>query len=282
MAEIALSHGRLLKEIQQTETFRGAGAFWWLGQHTFIVKAMGYVIYIDPWFAPHEQRQTPPLLTPDEGESAHFVLVTHGHGDHLCLATLAGIRDASPQAIFICPHTEKTSLVERAQIPPERVRTIDANCKLRVPGRPGITVHAIKAKHEEFHEHPELGFPYLGYVVNVNGITFYHAGDTILYEGLLTSLREFDRIDVAFLPINGRDPARYRRGCMGNFTYQEAVEVAGELGVGLAVPSHYDMFTDNQEDPTLFQDYLTLRYPGIPCWFGRAGERVTFSRNAAS
>src|SRR5262245_10246572 len=86
--EIALEHEALLADVEHTNPPHGRGAFWWLGQHTFIVKAGGKVFLIDPFFLPWDSRQTRTLLTPEEGRLADFVLVTHGHGDHLCPETL--------------------------------------------------------------------------------------------------------------------------------------------------------------------------------------------------
>lgn len=81
--QIAQDHEDLLASIRQTRTQEGQGAFWWLGQHTFIVQAGGKVFYFDPWLADWESRKTPRLLTPQEAQQADFALITHGHGDHL-------------------------------------------------------------------------------------------------------------------------------------------------------------------------------------------------------
>jgi L-ascorbate metabolism protein UlaG (beta-lactamase superfamily) len=276
MAEIALAHEALLEEINRTETKPGQGAFWWLGQHTFIVKAGGKIFYIDPWFAPVAARQTPSLLAFESAHRADFVLVSHGHSDHLCPETLRGIRQASPGAVFVCPRPEASRMRDEAGIPAARLFPLNAGETLE---RDGVRILAIKAKHESFDEDPTLGFPYLGYVVQVDGLRFYHAGDCVLYDGLASRLRQLGRYDVVFLPINGRNAALTRRGWAGNFTYQEAVELAGGLRPGLAVPTHYDMFVGNQEDPAKFVDFLEAKYPGIPSWVGKAGERVMFGQN---
>jgi L-ascorbate 6-phosphate lactonase len=271
MAEIAQAHKKLLDDIVTTGTGPGQGAFWWMGQHTFIVKAAGKVFYLDPWFAPWESRQTPTLLNYDEATFADFVLVSHGHGDHLCPETLAAMVTASPNARFVCPRTEVERLLHEGQVPRERVYPLNADESLE---RDGVRITAIKSKHETFDEHPTLGFPFLGYVVEAGGLTFYHSGDTIMYEGLLTTLRQWPHFDALFLPINGRDAERFLSGCLGNMTYQEAAELAGELGTDLAVPSHYDMFIGNQEDPSRFVRFLAAKYPTVKSWVGRAGERV--------
>lgn len=271
--EIAKSHETLLEEISATETPYGQAAFWWMGQHTFIIKAGAQTIYFDPWFAPWEARCTPALLTPQECRLADLALISHGHGDHLCPETLPFMAQASPNALFVCPRTEEERLTGECGLPANRVHALNAGETLE---HAGIKVTAIKAKHEHFDEHLTLGFPYLGYVVEVNGVTLYHAGDTIPYEGHLTTLAQWKHFDVMFLPINGRDAERFLRDCQGNLTFQESAELAGELGPGLAVAAHWDMFVGNQEDPSLFVDFLNAKYPGVNSWVGRAGERVLF------
>jgi L-ascorbate metabolism protein UlaG (beta-lactamase superfamily) len=66
---------------------------------------------------------------------------------------------------------------------------------------------------------------------------------------MLKKLQDFGPIDAALLPINGRDGARYRRNCIGNMTFQEAADLAGELHPRLVIPGHWDMFADNPGDP---------------------------------
>ncbi|MBR6391053.1 MAG: MBL fold metallo-hydrolase, partial [Lachnospiraceae bacterium] len=73
-------------------------------------------------------------------------------------------------------------------------------------------------------------------------------------------IKAFGRIDIELLPINGRDAVRYRRNCIGNMTYQEAADLAGEVGPAIVIPGHWDMFADNSADPHAFEDYLYAKY----------------------
>ena len=272
MADVALAGRDLIADIDATRTGPGRAAFWWLGQHSFIVKAGEVVIYIDPYLKPDERRQTAPALKPEEITHASIVTCSHDHSDHIDPFAIPGIAKASPHCPFVVPnpHVEKVlglgPTVGRVHglRPQESVEL--AGCKIT----------AIKSKHE-FFEETELGFPYLGFVYEVNGVCFYHPGDTLVYEGMLTTLQQWD-FDAVFLPINGRDAERYRRNCLGNMTFQEAVDLAGELDVGLVVPTHWDMFPGNTEDPQKFVDYLEAKFPGVPHWLGPAGQKVEFER----
>ena len=115
--------------------------------------------------------------------------------------------------------------------------------------------------------------------IETGGLTIYHSGDCIMYEGLLSTLQQWAHFDVMFLPINGRDADRFLVNCLGNFTFQEAAELAGELKAGLVVPAHYDMFIGNQEDPVKFVRFLEAKFPGVKSWVGKAGTQVRFGKS---
>lgn len=270
MAEIALSHQQLIADIASTVTAYGRAAFWWLGQLSFVVKIGGTVICVDPYLAENPARQTPPLLLPAEVTNAQIVTGSHDHGDHIDPEAIPGLAAASPNCRFVVPNP----CVERVVgLGPARERVVGLR-----PGESvtiaGVKITAVRAKHEFFGE-TEQGFPYLGYLFEGNGVCFYHSGDTLVYEGLVTTLMKY-QLDAMFVPINGRDAKRYRSGCLGNMSYQEAVDLAGDVRPRLVVPAHYDMFVGNQADPADFVDFLSAKFPDIPGWVGRQGEKVIF------
>ncbi|MGA2618579.1 MAG: hypothetical protein ABSF26_13280 [Thermoguttaceae bacterium] len=96
--------------------------------------------------------------------------------------------------------------------------------------------------------------------------------DTCLYEGMQAGLRRWP-LDLALLPINGRDAKRLAANCIGNMTYQEAADLAGAIRPGLTVPTHFDMFATNCEDPQLFVDYMRIKYPRLATRVLRHGQR---------
>lgn len=259
----------LIAEVDETLLPPGGVAFWWLGQMGYIVKAANAVLYFDPYLTPSARRNIPPLLKPDEITHADWVFGSHDHSDHIDPYAIAGIAQASPQARFVVSRVAQKHLLEMG-IPPERIVALDEGL---THVEKDLAILPIAAAHEFLDRDPELGHPYLSYIVCAGGAVIYHAGDTCLYEGMISKLLRW-KIDVAFVPINGRDAVRLARGCIGNMTYQEAVDLVGAIGPRLAVPGHYDMFSDNGEDPDLFTAYLGVKYPHVRCWVGAHGDRV--------
>ena len=259
----------LIDEVDRWSGGPGRVALWRLGQAGVIVKLGGHVVYIDPYLSPSDRRLVPPLVEPAQVTHADGVLCTHDHGDHIDPGALPGIAAASPQAVVVVPRTARQKVADMG-IATDRVRGVSAGDVVRI-GPVGVT--AVKAKHEFFDPTPDGDYPYLGYVVQAGEGCVYHAGDTLVYEGLVSALEPF-RLTVALLPINGRDGKRYASGCIGNMTFQEAVDLAGELRARLVVPIHHDMFAHNGADPQEFVDYLHAKCPDVACAVPEPGDRT--------
>ena len=99
----------------------------------------------------------------------------------------------------------------------------------------------------------------MGYKVSFGDITIYHCGDSTVYEG---QAEKVGTVDIAMLPVNGRSFYKLKANCIGNMTFQEAADLAGELNLQTVIPGHWDMFADNPGDPGAFADYLDAKYPG--------------------
>jgi len=270
-----LTGGELIDDIDGCTAGSGELAMWWLGQHSFVVKAGGKVLYFDPFLSPLAGRQVPPLLSPREIHHADLIFGTHDHIDHIDRPVWPVLADASPQAKFVVPGLLCERLADDLRIPAGRFVGADDGVTVEVDG---IRITGIAAAHEFLDRDPETGrYPYLGYVVEAGDCALYHAGDTCIYEGLQTKLTG-RRLDVAFLPINGRDAKRLESGCIGNMTYQEAADLAGAIEPGLVVPAHWDMFASNPGDPNAFAEYMAVKYPHLRACICRHGECVRFIR----
>ncbi len=259
----------LIADIADCRVPAGSLAFWWLGQHSFIVKSAHAVLYLDPFLTPLPDRQVPPLLRPEEIGNADLILGTHDHLDHIDRGVWPALAAASPQAVFVVPELLREGLARDLGLPVSRFLGLDDGTAVE---RCGVRITGVAAAHEFLDRDAASGrYPYLGFVVEADGCTLYHAGDCCVYEGLLTRLRRW-QFDLVLLPINGRDAKRYAANCIGNMTYQEAADLAGALAPRLTVPAHWDMFAMNSQDPAAFLDYMRVKYPALAtlrCEYGR-------------
>ena len=144
-----------------------------------------------------------------------------------------------------------------------------------------IKIHAIAASHEILDRDPGTWeYSCLQYIIEVNGFRIHHAGDTVRYEGMLLKLRRFGKIDVQLLPINGRDAKRLSNNMIGNMTYQEAADLAGECDTDLVIPGHWDMFADNSADPEDFADYVNIKYKGrVQCLIPQVMQKIELRKS---
>mgnify|MGYP001596582489 CR=1 FL=1 len=245
-------------------------AFWWLGQHSFTVKLSTSICYIDPFLTPLAGRLVPPQLHPKEVTNAVIVLGTHDHADHIDRPAWPIIAAASPEAVFVVPLLLRDRIISELGLSSSRVIGIDDGTSIAIGD---VQVTGVPAAHEFLDVDTNTGLhPYLGYVLTGGGFSLYHSGDSCIYEGLQAKLRQYE-LGLAFLPINGRDAKRLRANCIGNMTYQEAADLAGAIRPGLTVPSHFDMFATNHEDPELFIDYMRIKYPDVRTLIPRHYER---------
>lgn len=223
----------------------------WLGQSGFVLSGDATTVVIDPFLSPNELRLAdvpPPSALPD---LIDVVLATHGHGDHLDLPGLAQLVAGGTtvaQLVVPEPHVAAARAVlggvEIVGVQPGARLTAGAATIAVVPACHGVTV---ADGYSEGHDLDPRGTPHVGYVVTLAGTAIYHSGDTIDSVGIQSALASMT-IDVAVLPVNGRDAEREARGIVGNLNAGEAVALAGELGARCLIPCHYEMIRGNTSD----------------------------------
>lgn len=261
----------LLEDIRTCAPRKGECALWWLGQASYLVKLGRTVLALDPFLSAHAGRQVPALLQPAELKEVSLVFGTHDHRDHIDRPSWPAIARAAPAALFVVPAALLPRLAADLRLPSARFVGLDDGAFIDLNG---VRVTGIAAAHEFLDRDPATGrYPYLGYLIEANGFALFHSGDSCAYEGLQTKLSRW-QLDLALLPINGRDAVRLAAKCIGNMTYQEAADLAGALGPATTIPMHYDMFAKNSENPRLFLDYMRVKYPRLKARLCRHGERT--------
>lgn len=259
----------LVRSIDQTRPGRGQCAFWWLGQMGLAVKTETTTLYFDPFLTDHPDRLYPAPLRAELIANADIVFGSHDHLDHIDDPAWRAIAKASPRARFVVPGGLAQTVSDRLGIPAERLVGVRDGETASVGG---ATVRAIATAHERLDGRDENE----AFVVSVDGLTICHMGDTCVYDGLIAKLKATGPIDILMLPINGRDARRLFGNCIGNMTWQEAVDLVGEVRPRLAIPAHYEMMQGNTENPALFASYLEIKYPERDFWIGPHARRVVF------
>ena len=244
----------------------GQAVVFYLGQETILIKCAGKHILFDPYLTDYvdrnfstEQvvwkRNYPSPIAPEELDMIDYVLCSHDHGDHSDPETLSALAKASPQAKFLGSRPV-TEVYRRCGISENRIVLTEADKPMTLGD--GIIVTAIPAAHEGLHPDGHGSYLELGFVVDADGLRFYHAGDCCPYDGLAERIHG---ADAAFMPINGRDYYRLRNDIIGNFDAVETIHLAKEAQVGLLVPLHYDLYDVNCVNPACFVDAICTLSP---------------------
>lgn len=255
-----MSSGKeLLREIKEAKVKDSAIAAWWLGQMGYIFKCGETILLVDGYLQPGKARLVPPAFDAGDGDIFDAVLGTHDHTDHIDGWAWPKLAKANPDTRFIASAAVKDEVCQRIGLDTARLVGMTEGDKVTVGD---FTIECIPAAHESLEFDGEGRSRHLSFILNGR---IFHAGDTCLYEGQRAKIRSFGRLDAMILPINGRDAYRFSHNCIGNMTFQEAVDLAGDMRPKVAIPGHYDMFAMNPGSPEAFRDYLKVKYPDVRC-----------------
>ncbi|MGL4611788.1 MAG: MBL fold metallo-hydrolase [Trueperaceae bacterium] len=254
MIQPKLKDASFLADVQDARKDAEQLHLWWLGQSGFLVQYQEKHLLLDPYLSdsltkkyadtnkPHV-RMTECVVAPETLNFIDVVTSSHNHTDHLDAETLLPLMQVNRDLAVVVPKANLEFAANRLQVSMERLTPIVNTLKLGP-----FTFHVVPAAHEALETDAEGNHKYIGLVIEVGGYTIYHSGDTLLYDGMANILKQW-KIDVALLPINGRDPAR---GVAGNLSGTEAAQLAKDIGAKLVVPCHYDMFEFNTVSPDGF------------------------------
>lgn len=212
----------------------------YLGHACFFLEGSRKVL-IDPFIPSGE---IPP--EPD------IVAITHGHGDHFG-ATIA-LRAKTVAVNEIAKYLIGKGIDAEG---------MNLGGTLEVDGVRFTMTPALHSNWLECEGHGCYGGAAAGFVIRMDGISVYHAGDTALFSDMQL-IRDLYRPDVALLPIGGR------------FTMgpEEAMMAAGYVGARLIVPMHYNTWDVIAQDAHAFKEAIE-RTTDLSVRVLRPGESVT-------
>lgn len=248
----------LAKEIRQTKQEGTAQSLdiWWLGQSAFLLQWNKKCLLFDPYLSdslskkyantnkPHE-RISELVIEPELLDCIDIVTSSHNHTDHLDAETLMPLFEKNKNLKFIIPEANRDFVVDRVKCAHDFPIGFRDGEKKAIDD---FMFNGVPAAHNTIERDEQGRCKFMGFVVQFGKFSIYHSGDTLWYENMVDILTPF-HVDVAFLPINGNDPAR---GVAGNLNGEEAAWLGKEIDAKVVIPHHYDLFKFNTADPKEF------------------------------
>lgn len=205
------------------------------GHSCFEIETGKHRILIDPFISGNPGAKVKPEeLKPD------FILLTHGHGDHVGdTVAIAKQNDA----LVIAAHELSVWLSWQGV----KTHGMSVGGGFDFPfGRVKMT-NALHGSGLEFNDQKQIVYmgPAAGYLLTIEGKTIYHAGDTALFSDMKI-IHHGKPIDLAMLPIGD------------NFTMgpEDALIAAEWLHAKQVVPMHYNTFPVIEQDSHAFAKRL--------------------------
>lgn len=173
----------------------------------------------------------------DEKHDADYIFVTHEHYDHFDPTSMAKVLQSD--SIIIAPKSMKKKLLKELAVN-------ESQCIFCLPNTihelDQIWVETVPAynKLKPFHTKSSR---WLGYIVKMDGISYYVAGDTDPNEDVKKG-----KCDVALIPIGGHY----------TMDKKQAADLICGMKPNAVIPTHYGELVGNPADGNDFKDYVDI------------------------
>lgn len=186
--------------------------------HSSIKFSKGSIIYFDPF------------KIDKNSYDADIIFITHDHYDHYSEEDIDKVEKIG--TMIVAPEDLLVKLLKKG-FKKESIITVKPNESYIVKDIKFTTIPAYNT-NKQFH--PKAN-GWVGYIVNLEGNTYYIAGDTDI-----TKENQKVKCDVAFVPVGGTY----------TMNYKEAAELINQIQPKVAVPIHYGSIVGTKEDAIQF------------------------------
>ena len=169
---------------------------------------------------------------------ADIIFITHDHYDHYSEEDIDKV--INENTTIIIPDELLTKLLRKG-INKNAIITVEPNKNYMVQG---IKFETISAYNTNKTFHPKEN-GWVGYIIMINGIRYYIAGDTDI-----TEENKQVKCDVAFVPVGGTY----------TMDFKEAASLINEIKPKIAIPIHYGSIVGTEQDAI---DFIRLLHPEI-------------------
>ena len=169
---------------------------------------------------------------------ADIIFIKHDHYDHYSEEDIDKV--INENTTIIIPDELLTKLLRKG-INKNAIITVEPNKNYMVQG---IKFETISAYNTNKTFHPKEN-GWVGYIIIINGIRYYIAGDTDI-----TEENKQVKCDVAFVPVGGTY----------TMDFKEAASLINEIKPKIAIPIHYGSIVGTEQDAI---DFIRLLHPEI-------------------
>jgi L-ascorbate metabolism protein UlaG (beta-lactamase superfamily) len=242
----------------------------WIGQAGFIFKFKNKVLIIDPYLSDYLSKKYKGKLfahirlieipiNPEKITNIDYILCSHAHSDHMDPETISILSNKNPKVKIVIPAAEKKEALNRGAKLSQILLMNDGDIlKLEE----GLEIISIASAHEKLKINQKGEHHFLGFIFDFEGIRIYHSGDCVPYEGLTQKLSVME-IDIALLPINGRDEFRLKNNIAGNFFVEEVLDICKSAKIENLIVHHFGMFAYNTVREDVLENLRNLNSPQL-------------------